>query len=308
VEVARVFVVVGNGYHVNPRNGLISMLVRNGGGSVTINYDISHVPSAVTCSTTFRDPSGKPPPLPPPPPSTNVPIPPDPAAPELGLTVQRTFLSAGVYVAHCDIMDTGNNVIGHGRKTIVLGANALAPAARTEEAAVQPRDTGNLIITFSSMTGKFIFTSAAPDKVIFAGTLQLPAGYILKNPSGNDIGMSMGNVQDVLTISPKNKLTLPTQNGVVTKFTLRAHLKNGVAVGGETAKVAITMNTAGLDLAGYDTEGITGSVRSDEQGMVAVDRSIQVNMLVGGQGYELLAPVEYELGPNNSFGTISGRH
>ena len=115
-------------------------------------------------------------------------------------------------------------------------------------------------------------------------------------------------MQDVLHLDAKNHLTLPTANSLIQKFRLSAHLKGGVAIGGETAKVSITMKASDLDLSGFDTEGITATLRSDEQGMSSVDRTIQMNMLVGGQGYELQAPVEFKLNTSAAFGTIGGRH
>ena len=65
-------------------------------------------------------------------------------------------------------------------------------------------------------------------------------------------------------------------------------------------------NVADLDVQGFDSEGITVSVRSDEEGMSPVSRFIQVDMLISGQTFSAVVPVEYSIS-SSDFGTISGR-
>ena len=67
------------------------------------------------------------------------------------------------------------------------------------------------------------------------------------------------------------------------------------------------MNTTGLILKGFDSEGISVSLRSDETGQTSVARFVQVEMLVGGQSYSSLVQVGYTTTSGSDFGVISGR-
>jgi hypothetical protein len=193
------------------------------------------------------------------------------------------------------------------RKTIIMSAVDVATSPKTEGAAA--RDAVPITLTLKSMSGKFLFTSTSLDKVTFNGTVGLPAGYTPKLAAGNDITVALGNVLDVVHLDSKGKLTVPTLNARITRFRLTPpHLATGVAVGGESARVSMTMNVGDLDLLGFDTEGVTPSVRSDEAGMTSVQRFIQVDMLVGGQDYQVLAPVDFKLAKDDSFGSIQGRN
>src|SRR5262249_3754967 len=158
-------------------------------------------------------------------------------------------------------------------------------------------------ITLTVMSGKFVFSSASPDKVTFSGTVALPTGYNPKDPAGNIITFAMGNVIDVFTLDSKNKLVLPTQQSRITKFKLTtAKLPGGIAAGGEVAKVKATMNVADLDIQGFDAEGIQANFRPDEEGLDSVQRWIQVDMLLSETTYTVLAPVQYATSSSGSFG------
>ena len=62
-------------------------------------------------------------------------------------------------------------------------------------------------------------------------------------------------------------------------------MNQGVALGNETARIAMTMSTKDLDVLGFDSEGVTVSVRADEVGQTSVARFIQIDMLLLGSTY-----------------------
>jgi len=69
----------------------------------------------------------------------------------------------------------------------------------------------------------------------------------------------------------------------------------------------MTMNVADLDLLGFNSEGISVSLRSDEVGQTSVARFIQIDMLVGGKSYSSLIQVSYATNSSSELGSISGR-
>ena len=302
IAATRLFIIVGSGFVVNSRKGGVSRLLKTGGGSVTLQLGIDNIPGAKNAQTTFLDISGKP-----------IGAGTLPAV-QMGLTVTYVFTQPGIYIAETIALDKNNKPIGTVRKTITISAADIgsSPAFEVaEEGAEQvtPRDTTTeSAITLTSTTGKFLFTSSNSDRVVFNGTIPLPAGYTPKNSAGNDINISMGNVIDMVHLDSKAKLILPTAMSRITRFRLTPpRLPSGVALGGETAKVSIVMNFADLDILGFDSDGITVSVRADESGQSKVARFIQVNMLIAGQSYTTLAQVDYAPSSNSAFGTISGR-
>lgn len=302
IIVTRLYVIVGSGFVVNSRKGVVSRLLKTGGGGVTLQLGIDNIPGAVNAQTTFLDITGKPA-------VGDGTVP----AVQMGLTATFVFTQPGIYIAETIALDVNNNAIGTVRKSITINAADIgsSPAFKVAEGAEQvaPRDAAtDSAITLTSATGKFLFSSSNPDRVVFNGTFPLPAGYNPKNPAGNDIDVSMGNVIDTVHLDAKAKLTLPTAMSRVTKFRLTPpRLPSGIAAGGETAKLSITMNTADLDIQGFDSEGISVSLRADEAGESKVARFIQVAMVVGGQSFTTLAQVDFAPSNNGAFGTISGR-
>ena len=300
----RLFIIVGDGFVVNSATGAIGRLVKSPGGSVSLQVGLFNVPGGMNAQTQFKDMKGNIAGMPP----TGAP----PPNGQMGLAPANTFTLPGIFVAETTTLDQGGNSLGKLRKSIVISsadvaASVVANTAGEQQAA--PRDTTtDSTITLTSMAGKFLFSSTNADKVLFNGTITLPAGYTPKDPAGNDLTIGLGNVVDTIHLDSKGKLTLPTTDGYITKFKLTVpKLTNGVAVGTEIAKVSITMNVAGLIIKGFDSEGIETTARADEVGQTSVARFIQVDMLIGGQTYSALAQVSYSTSSNDDFGSISGR-
>ncbi len=296
----RIYALVGPGYDLNSINGGYTHLMKQSSGAFEFEIGIDNIPGAANAMTAFFDLKGNP----------------TGTVPSLGTAGARTnitqsgtdvsiqFSLPGIYHSESLVLDDSDNVLGTLRKTIVVTAadiGSLSAETRDEN------DDTDSAITLTNMKGSFKFTSSNLDKVVFNGTVSLPAGYTPKAITGNDITMSMGNVTDTVHLDSKNRLELPTATSVITHFHLTPpRLPTGVAVGGETARVSITMNVADLDVKGFDTEGITVDVRDDEEGESSVARFIQVEMLIGGQSYSVLAPVSYSVAGSGDFGTFSG--
>ncbi len=297
----RLFVIVGSGFVVNSQNGAVGRLVKSGSGMVSLQVGLSNVPGGMNAQTNFTDQHGNTAGMPP--------SGPPPQGGQLGLAPANVFTVPGIYVAEAMALNGAGNPIGMLRHTIPISMGDIGVSSGAEEKAVQ-RDTTvtDSAITASSMSGKFQFTSSKADTVVFSGTISLPAGYTPAAASGNDISVSLGNVIDTVHLTSKGKLTLPTTLSRITKFKLTPpKLTGGVAVGGETAKVSMTMNVAGLVVDGFDSEGISVDVRSDETGETSVARFIQVDMVMGGQSYSGLVQVSYATSSNGDFGTMSAR-
>lgn len=311
VLATKLFVVVGKQFIVNPLDGSITKIEKTGTGNVTLTHLVDNVPDATNAMTTFRDQQGQP---------VGVPkdflraaTAPNPADPQTGLNVGRVFSFPGIYVAEVVFLNAEGKPAGKVRKTITinggdLGMSGTADAATVRDAAPRADGATDGTIDLSNIKGKFLFTSAKQDKVLFSGSFTLPVGYNPKQTGGNDITMGMGNVIDTIHLNEKGKFVAPSSLGRVTKFTLRVpRLATGVATGTEVAKVSMTMNVADLDILGFDSEGITASVRSDEADQTTVQRFIQVDMLVSGSTFTVLSSVEFKVDSNSEFGSISGR-
>lgn len=308
VLATKLFVVVGKNFIVNPLDGSVSRIAKDGNGAITLTHFTDNVPNAMSASTTFRDLGGNP-----------IGIPRDfrtaattaPSDPQVGLSVSRVFVNPGIYVAEIQLVDGNGKKRGKIRKTITINSTDLGGSAAARDAEAEPRADGTTdgTLNLASLAGKFLFTSSKQDKVTFTGSFTLPVGYNPKQTGGNDISIGMGNVLDTVHLDEKGKATLPTTENRITKFTMRVpKLATGVATGTETARVSMTMNVADLDIQGFDSEGITASVRSDESNQTSVARYVQVDMLVGGQTFSVLSSVEFKLDSNSLFGTISGRN
>ncbi len=307
VAETHIYVVVGTLFDVNSTNGAIVQLIKSTAGNAQLNLTVRNIPRAVNAETSFLDMKGNPVGSP----TGGVGVVGNGVR---GLTVSNSFSVPGVYVAETIVLDGTDAIVGKCRKTIVIGMNdisamAIANATNGAEQAA-PRDTpADIPITFTSMSGKFVFSSATnPDSVIFNGTLGLPAGYNPNSPTGNDITLSIANVIDTIHLDEKGKFVSPSALARIKTYKLKVpKLPSGVAIGGEIAKVSMTMNTADLDVLGFVSEGVTASVRVDEIGQPSVARFIQVGMLISGQSFSVLAPVSFAPSLNSDFGTMTGR-
>ena len=308
VLATRIYVVVGTEVVVNPLNGSITRLHKNASGNVTLTHTVHHIPNAVSAMTVFKDLNGNP---------VGVPRSDEratmPADPQGGLSISRTFSLPGIYIAEITPLDAGNKGMGMLRKTIAInstdiGASSAPKNSGSSAEVATARATTDATINLSTVSGKFLFTSSKQDKVLFTGTVTLPAGYTPAQSGGNDITVSLGNVIDTVHLNEKNKAVFPTSAARITKFSLTLpKLTSGVAAGTETAKVSINLSVANLDILGFNSDGISSSVRSDETTLTSVQRYIQVSMLLAGRTFSTLASIEYKLNSNSDFGTISGR-
>ncbi|MEI6235555.1 MAG: hypothetical protein WCT04_21075 [Planctomycetota bacterium] len=296
----RLFVIVGDGFVINSENGAVARLVKTPGGGVSLQVGVGNVPGAQTAQTKFLDMKGN---------AAGIPPAPPPPGGQMGLAPSNTFTTPGIYVAKAEALDSAGGSLGTFRRTIVISAADIGTSSVQNSNEIAPRDsTTDSTITLTSMSGKFFFTSTSADKVIFNGSITLPVGFDPKSATGNDITIAMGNVLDTIHLNEKNKLTLPTTEGYITRFRMTVpKLPSGVATGTETAKVSMTMNVADLDLLGFNSEGISVSLRSDEVGQTSVARFIQIDMLVGGKSYSSLIQVSYATNSSSELGSISGR-
>ena len=292
------FVIVGDGTVVNPLNGLsMTATDANGqsrdagsrdagassrfvGGVVNVKVDISRTFGS-SASTDFDDIPGRQ--------SPNV----------LGLNVQHTFTQKGIFVATSRSL-SGGTEIAKMRQMLVISGRDVA------ESGALP-DAPSTEITLKKLSGKFLFTKSTPDLVQFSGMIQLPAGFDAARPDGNTLTVGIGNNVDTVVVDSKGKAKLPGTTGRVTKAKVKFPKLSGPAAGGEIAQIDFAISLADLDTNGFDTEGITTTLKSDEFGMKSVPRFIQVGLVLQGAPYESLLPVDYKLSKKADAGQISGR-
>ena len=61
------------------------------------------------------------------------------------------------------------------------------------------------------------------------------------------------------------------------------------------------------DRAGFESDGITSTLKTSEKAMKSVPRMLQVGMVYAGESYQIVAPVQYKLSSKGTSGTMSGR-
>jgi len=211
--------------------------------------------------------------------------------------------SSGLVVATATAVEsTTRETKGRARKTIAVGRR------ETGEAPLVTALPAITEITTPSMKGKFLFSKEKPDQVSFSGTIELPAGLNIRTEQQFSIGL--GNVIEVLTVDAKGKATSTGTAGRVKKLRFKypkVDKTTGLTTAGQVAKLTITMSTENMDLKGFDTEGITTALRTDEAGQKTVPREIQVAMVLGGVAYEALVPVSFKLSTSAESGQMSSR-
>lgn len=274
-------IVVGDTISFNAFNGASVNTTRGGGGQVTLQLGIGSIPGAVTARTVFKTSTG----------TLLFARAEEGGARDLtinGTTVSTTLPAADIYVAESTVLDGFGNALELLRTTIPISAEDLGSS-----------NPANDKVTFGSMKGKFAFSSSAPDKVDFAGTLVLPAAYDPK--AVNTVTIGIGNVLDKVQLDGKGKL-IKSSKAFITKLKITA-----AKVAGTPSKVSFTMNVGDLDSKGFESDGIRKTLKplgGDKGGRV-----IQVALLVGSKSYSLKAPVLYKVSSTGSgdFGTLSGR-
>jgi hypothetical protein len=222
-----------------------------------------------------------------------------------GELIGRSNAAAGITVAESVVVDEGGNEQASVSKQIVTsdadtGASDALPAPPTTE------------IVVSKMSGKFLFNKATPDQVTLKGEVALPTGFQPAKAGGNSFVVGIGNVVDQVIVDSKGK-PLDPKNGDLgrikkCKITFPRLAKGTTAtVGGEVAKINVTFSLADMDVVGFDSEGITASLRSDEENQSDVERYIQVGMVLDGVAFESVITVEYKITSSAEVGTFVGR-
>jgi len=303
---ATAFAVVGDDAAVNPNNGLVTeATITPGDGNTMANaqFELSSLEDATvtTATTEFEELDG---------------LAPQPEALGQsrdvvdGLLPTRTVTKPSLTVAKSTAKTASGQARGTARKTVAVGSRETNP---TNSGNVKPPKNNPGVVTVTKVSGKFIFTVDAaknkPDQVTFSGTITLPEGFATTNPDGIRFAIGMGNVLDGLMLDAKGKpLNKSTgDKSRLKKVSVKFPKIAGAALGTEIAKIQVTMSTQDMDLKGFESEGITSRVREDEQGRKAVDRMMQVNLMLAGEPYEAYIPVEFKLAPKGDAGSMSTR-
>jgi len=228
-------------------------------------------------------------------------------ASRIGFRPLQRFAEPGVFVATHTATDHGTGLdAGKARRTLAVSERELGQSTVTPP--------GSHEVKLKTMAGKFLFgrsgaaTVAKPDTVTFSGTIELPAGLVLTQNLPVSIGI--GNIIDSATVTPKGKAQLPSTLGRIKKLQVKfPRLAKGTTTttAGQLATVTIGLSSLSMSANGFDTEGVTGSVRSDEAMLKSVARNIQVALTIGGVAYESLAPVQFKLSKKQDSGAIAGR-
>jgi len=279
---ADLYVVIGSGTAVNSLNGLISSAQVSAGGVANLQLIVSSLTGATTATTTFDDTLGR-------------------ADPVDGLLPSRTFTAPALSVATSIAKDAAGNELGKIRKTIVVGAADVGDS--TALPAPPSRE-----VKISKLAGKFAFGKGTADQVSVSGSIQLPAGFNPAQAGGNPLVIGVGNIVDTVTIDAKGKPGVPTGlAGRLKKASVKYPKLSGPALGGEVAQVGLTLSLPNMSVAGFDTEGISNTLRPDEKRQKAVPRFVQVSLLFGGVPYEIYAPVTFKLSAKGDAGQIATR-
>ncbi len=281
------FEVVGSApVAVNGATGVNVTSSVSGGGAVGLQIHAQLLSGAADATTSFEDAGGNPVP---------------PAGGTLqGFTVGQTVAGSGLVVGSTNVLDAVGTTIGQIRKTVGVSDTL----AGVPNGLANPASTA---LSVKSLKGKFTFNQSKSDDVAFSAQFMLPPGFSFARSGANEMQFSMGNVVDTVQLDTKGNLKSASR-GRITKLSVKIpKLAQGVAVGGEPAKLTAQFSATGMTGSGFNTEGITSQRGTNETGKV-LTRFIQVNMLFAGVAYEVLAPVNYVISPDSSFGSIAGRH
>lgn len=275
----------------NPDNGLGATVLQSAGGFVTLNLAFAPsgaAPAAVAREDfTFRTDWGQP-------------APKGPTATQ-GSQPRRVFTAEeeGIHVVTATAQTAAGSVAGKVRKTIVIPAVDLGLPVTITPPAVDKR--APLVGKF---TGKFNFQKLSSNDIV-------NVSYIITLPDrfqpaiARNITLAVGNVRETVALDAKGR-------GEGVDYFKRVQVKyprlpRGVTetggtpeTSGLTATVKLQMKAPALSVAGFDTEGITDKTGTAD----AVNRNIQVALLMEGVGYAAGANVEYKLAKNQSTGSL----
>lgn len=279
-----VFVVVGRGTVVNSINGLIVTATdslgapreaggagpRYAGGVTNLNI-IPTRAGGSNATTDFTDVAG----------TTTV----------TGLKPSKTYAAKGIFVATTTAL-SGTTAVGKGRKMLIISGKDTG-----ESSALG--DPPSFDIVVKKMQGKFDFTKSKLDSVSFSGQVKLPAGFVA---GVTPLAIGIGNVIDTVSVDEKGKATLPGDKGRITKLKVKFPKLAGASAGGEVVQIDATYSVKDLPTLGFDTEGITSALRSDEKKLKFASRQIQLDILLAGVPYETLAPVQFKLKTDKATG------
>lgn len=191
----------------------------------------------------------------------------------------------------------GTRIGGEQRK-----ARLMVPVSgwETGNAPVSADGRKSTGLTSFQLKGKFNL-GKRPDAVTLSGEFELPGRMAAKNMP---IAVGLGNLTGQASVDAKGRVV-----GLESDFMKRVQInwprldkKNPVTKTGDKAKITITLQGKNLHLAGFDTEGITNQGLTPKQ---AVDRHIQVALVIGGVSYYHQAKSSYVL--NKDTGQLMGR-
>lgn len=298
VQLSKIFIAVGENTALNGFSGLGSTLQQNG---ATLQFAINteNVANAFKTLTSFTDTFARAPLTQ----TRSV----DAESRETveGELPSRSATASGITVADTTVVDENGTQQAQVRKQVAVsdadvGASDALPAPITTD------------ITVTKMSGKFLFGKTTSDQVTLKGEITLPTGFQPAKAGGNSFVVGIGNVVDTVLVDSKGKPLDPKNgtNGRIKRLKITyPRLAKGVTstVGGEIAKINVTLSIPDMDIAGFDTEGITASVRDDEADMPEVERYIQVGMVLEGVAFESVITVEYKVVTNSDTGTFQTR-
>ncbi len=291
---------------VDPLSGLTIDVTNSDGGVLTFTIDVNSLTrDAFSVSTDFQSIGGR---------SDAV----------TGTTVVHKFTDPGVYVATSTATETATQTLkGKARKTVAISSLETGTPPKFTK---KPLKT---VIGVTAIKGNFLFNrnsdgstpqvladsvavaraaSAKPDVVTMTGSIELPEGLDLSQTQ--DFSFGIGNIIDQVSVTSKGKAVLPSALKRIKALSIKyPKLAKGstLTTAGQIAKFTISYSQAGLSAAGFDADGITGTLKSGETAKSTLSRTIQVAMTFAGQTWEVQAPVQFKVSAKGDSGSISGR-
>ena len=277
----------------NPLNGISVVLSKSDGGLCTFGVNVDALNrAAFNVFTDFNTLDGR---------SGTVP----------GTKPVFKADNSGIYVATSSAADATTGVVkGRGRKMIGMSG---AEVGAVPLVGAPPK---NHAIAKATTKGKFTFpkssaaTAGTPDLVTFGGTIELPAGLNLTPGSTQQFAFGIGNVFDAVTVTSKGIASGPGVKKLFKNVRIAfPRLPKGTTKtpAGLFAKFQVSMTEVNMSADGFDTEGITNTLRADETAGKPVSRSIQVAVVLSGVVWQQIATVKFALSTKSDSGTIGGR-